>query len=316
MSKQLISLVVPVYNEERNIQPFYAAAKNIFSKVKKSDYEIIFVNDGSQDDSTQEIVRLQKKDKRIRLVDFSRNFGKEVATTAGLHSSTGDAVIMIDADLQHPIELIPEFIEKWRAGSEVVVGVRRKYGKESLQKRLYSWLFYKILNSMAEVKVIPGATDYRLLDRLVVDEFNRFSERNRMTRGLIDWLGFRREYIFFTSAERVNGTANYSFKKLFKLAIDSFVSLSLFPLRLAGWLGIIITTLAGVLGLFMFIEDQVLNDPLNLNFSGPAALAVINMFLVGIILMSLGLIALYIANIHSEVINRPLYVTRKRKDAK
>lgn len=316
MKKQLISLVVPVFNEEKNINLFYSEAKRVFSGIKKSNYEIIFINDGSRDNSVTEISYLQKKDKHIKLVDFSRNFGKEIATTAGLHAATGDAVIMIDADLQHPIELMPEFIEKWRSGAEVVVGVRQKYGKESIQKRLYSWLFYKILNSMAEVKVIPGATDYRLLDRVVVDEFNRFSERNRMTRGLIDWLGFRREYIYFTSSERKNGTANYSFRKLFKLAIDSFVSLSLFPLRLAGWLGIFITSIAGTLGLFMLIEDQILNDPLNLNFSGPAALAVINMFLVGIILMSLGLIALYIANIHSEVINRPLYVTRKSRSGK
>lgn len=312
MKKPLLSIVVPVYNEERNIKPLYMALKKQFARLKEHDFELIFVDDGSTDTSQFAIQRLVKKDRRLRSIELSRNFGKEIATTAGLNEARGAAAIMLDADLQHPVELLEEFIAKWRSGAEVVVGVRKRYKKETWRKKLNSWLFYQILNSIAEVKITPRATDFRLLDRIVIDEFNRFSERNRITRGLIDWLGFRREFVYFDSPERINGKAAYSFVKLWRLATNSFVSLSLFPLRIAGWLGIMITTVAAGLGLFVLIEDKLLGDPLRLNFSGPAVLAIINMFLVGIVLISLGLIALYIANIHSEVINRPLYVIRKR----
>lgn len=316
MKKLLITIVVPVYNEEKNIPLLYSELKKQIIKLKNYKFEIIFIDDGSNDNSLGKLEKLSQKDKCVRCIQLARNFGKEIATTAGLNAARGDVAIMIDADLQHPVAMIPEFIAKWRAGAEVVVGVRRRYEHESLQKRVNSWLFYKILNSMAEVKITPRATDYRLLDRVVIDEFNRFSERNRITRGLIDWLGFRREYVYFDSPRRLHGKAGYGFIKLFRLATHSFVSLSLFPLRLAGWLGILITTVSGSLGLFILVEDQILNDPLGLSVSWPATLAVINMFLIGIVLMSLGLIALYIANIHSEVINRPLYVIRRKANSK
>lgn len=313
MKKQLISIVIPVYNEEQNIALLYKELKAQIIKLGSFNFELIFVDDGSSDKSVLEIHRLGKKDKSVRCIELARNFGKEIATTAGLNTAKGEAVILLDADLQHPVALLPKFISKWQAGAEVVVGVRRRYEKEPLQKRLNSWLFYQILNSIAEVKVTPRATDYRLLDRTVVDEFNRFSERNRITRGLIDWLGFRRGYVHFDSPQRLHGKAGYGFTKLLRLAIHSFVSLSLFPLRLAGWLGIGITVIASLIGLFVLVEDKIMGDPLSLEVTGTAILALVNMFLIGIVLMSLGLIALYIANIHDEVINRPLYVVRKRR---
>lgn len=309
--KQLISMVVPMYNEEKNAALLHAELKRQFKSMPGYRFEIIFVDDGSHDNTRDELAKISAADKAVQVLELSRNFGKEIATTAGLHAARGDAAIMIDADLQHPVELLPEFVGRWQAGAEVVVGVRKRYKNESLQKRLNSWLFYRILNSVAEVKITPRATDYRLLDRQVLDAFNRFSERNRMTRGLIDWLGFRREYVYFDSPARLHGTAGYGFMKLVRLAINSIIGLSLFPLRLAGWFGIFITMLSGMLGIFILVEDQILNDPLGLKFSGPAILAIVNMFLVGIVLMGLGLTALYIAQIHSEVINRPLYVLRK-----
>ncbi|GAC1603472.1 MAG: hypothetical protein NVS3B29_08100 [Candidatus Saccharimonadales bacterium] len=214
------------------------------------------------------------------------------------------------------MELIPEFVAKWRAGAEVVVGIRRRYRREPYLKRLNSWLFYLMLNSIAETKVTPHATDFRLLDRLVIDEFNRLSERNRITRGLIDWLGFRREYITFEIKQRHQGRPSYGFIKLVRLALNSFVSLSLVPLRIAGYLGIVITFISGSFGLFTLIERHLLHDPWHLQITGTAELADINMLLIGIVLMSLGLIALYIANIHAEVINRPLYVLRRARTAR
>lgn len=313
MKKQLISVVVPVFNEQKNIPRLHAELTKQIKQLKQFDFEILFVDDGSNDKSVATVEELLSQHKNVRLVELSRNFGKEVATTAGLHACAGDAAIIIDADLEHPVNLLPEFIAKWQAGAEVVVGIRKSHTKKSSGKKLRSWFFYKILNSMSETKVMPNSTDYRLLDRVVIDEFNRFTERNRITRGLIDWLGFKREYIHFTAGVRDGDAPSYSTSKLIRLALDSFVSLSLLPLKMAGYIGMIITTLAGTLGLFIFVERYLLGDPLGYGFSGPAILAVINLFLVGIVLSCLGLIALYIANIHSEVINRPLYVVRARK---
>lgn len=307
---KLISIIIPVYNEEKNIPSLLNGLKK---NLKESDYnfEIIFVDDGSKDDSAKKINMLIKDRLNTNLIQFSRNFGKEIAVTAGINHCLGDACIMIDADLQHPPSLIPEFIKKWEGGAEVVVGVRNENNEKNLAKKLGSSLFYKIMGKISETDITPNATDFRLLDRTVIDAFNRFSERNRMTRALIDWLGFQRDYVYFSADKRMSGKAGYSFFKLLKLALSGFVSHSLFPLKLAGYLGIAITFFSGTLGLFIFIEKYILSDPLNMRFSGPAILAVIILFLVGIILICLGLIALYIANIHGEVVGRPMYVIRK-----
>lgn len=194
-----------------------------------------------------------------------------------------------------------------------MVGVRRKNNDGGIVKKFGSYLFYKIINRISETWIVPNATDFRLLDRMVIDEFNKLSEKNRMTRALIAWMGFRRELIYFEAGRRINGKAGYSTLKLIRLAFHSMVSLSLFPLQLAGYLGIIITILSGGLGLFIFFVEYVFDNLWGLYFSGPAILAVIILFLVGIILICLGLIALYIAHIHDEVIHRPLYIIRKKK---
>ncbi|MCX6763729.1 MAG: glycosyltransferase family 2 protein [Candidatus Moranbacteria bacterium] len=308
---QLISIAVPVYNEEKNIPVFWHKLNEIIlSKITAYQWEVIFINDGSRDKTIEELEKLSKIDARIRIIDFSRNFGKEVALTAGLNHCRGDACLMVDADLQHPLEKIPEFLEKWEAGFEVIVGVREKNKGEGLVKRIGSYFFYKIINSIAETKITSKATDFRLLDRIVIDEFNKLPEKNRMTRALIDWLGFRRAYVHFNANPRLHGKASYSLWKLFRLAFNSFISFSLFPLRLAGYLGIIITLLSGALGLFILITKYILGT---MSFSGSVILAVIILFLIGIVLICLGLIALYIANIHTEVTNRPLYIIRKSK---
>ena len=306
---KLISIIAPVYNEERNIPDFYGALKETLDKLPY-DFEVIFVNDGSSDKSYEFLKDIANGDKRIKIIDFSRNFGKEIAITAGVNYCRGDACIMIDTDLQHPIEKIPEFLEKWERGAEIVIGVRKKNKGEGMIKKLGSYLFYKIINRISDTKIISRATDYRLLDRIVIDEFNKLTEKNRMTRALIDWLGFNREYVYFIANARKYGKPSYSFWKLMRLAFNSIVSFSLFPLKLAGYLGIIITLFSGLLGIFIFITKYITNT---LYFSGPAILAVINLFLIGIVLICLGLIALYIANIHSEVNNRPLYIIRQRR---
>ncbi len=311
---KLVSIIIPAYNEEKNIRPVYEKLKEVIAPLNgKYVFEILFVNDGSRDDTQAEIEKLALEDREVGYVSFSRNFGKELATTAGINNCKGDACIMIDSDLQHPAELIPEFIRKWEDGNDVVVGVRRGSKSDSWIKKSGSKLFYKILNRIAEVEVVPNATDFRLINRAMINEFNQFTEVNRMTRALIDWLGFKRAYVYFDANERLNGTASYSFWKLVKLAMNSFVSLSLLPLKLAGYFGIFITLLSGILGAYILLEKYFLHlHTFASTFSDAENLAIFIVFLVGIILMSIGLIAMYVANIHREVIQRPIYVIRKK----
>ncbi|MEI8343328.1 MAG: glycosyltransferase family 2 protein [Candidatus Moraniibacteriota bacterium] len=309
-----ICILVPAYNEEKNILPLYVALKKVFVPLEdRYSFEIFFVNDGSKDNTIGEIEKLAEKDQCVKYLDFSRNFGKEIATSAGIDNCTADACIMVDADLQHPVELIGEFIAKWEKGFDVVIGVRNKNKSDGWMKIVGSKFFYSIINKIAEIKIVPNATDFRLIDKAVVMEFRRFTEKSRMTRALIDWLGFRRDFIYFDANERLHGTASYSFWKLFCLAINSFVSLSLIPLQIAGYLGIIITLFSGISGAYILLGKYFLHTIFASTFSDSENLAILLLFMVGIILMSIGLLAIYVANIHKEVINRPAYVIRKKR---
>jgi dolichol-phosphate mannosyltransferase len=311
---KLISVVVPMCNEAENIGDLYLRLGAVFADLPEYEYEIIFVDDGSSDASVDTVQAIQKDDKRIRLVRLARNFGKEIATTAGLHHAKGNAVIMIDADLQHPPEVIPEFLQKWREGYDVVIGRRSKATQHATWlKRASSRWFYSLINKISKVPIVPNSTDFRLLDRAVVNEFNRFTERNRMTRGLIDWLGFSRVYVDFTPALRLHGQASYGYKALFRLAFTAVIALSFFPLRLAGYLGVIIVFISTPLGLSIFIERYVLGDPLGWHITGTGVLAVMLLFLIGIVLICIGLLGLYIATIYDEVMNRPLYVEKRSR---
>lgn len=307
MSKK-ISVVIPVYNEEKNITLVAQEVTGVFASLSY-DFEIIFVNDGSKDNSFLEILRLTDTNPRIKGIDFSRNFGKEPALSAGCHAASGDAVITMDADLQHPASLIPELINRWKQGAEVVYTVRKKNQGASFMKKVTSYAYYWLFNRIASVTTEPRSTDFRLMDKKVIEAFRRFPERERMFRGVIDWMGYKRSRVEFVAQERKHGQAGYSYIKLFHLAINSFTSFSLLPLKLAGYLGLVITTASGVLLLVMLIskllEDWLVFTPL-------AILATINIFLVGIVLISLGFVALYIARIHGEVINRPLYIIREK----
>ena len=312
MAKKIISIVTPFLNEEDNIRPFYDAVVDIASSSEYS-FEIVYVDDGSQDSSAEKVGKLPQAPLQIQLVSLSRNFGKEAAVSAGLSQVKGDAAIVIDVDLQHPIDKIPEFIEKWEKGADVVVGVRKHDGHHSFVKNITSRLFYKLINMVSETEIIPRATDYRLLSREVIDQFNQLTEHNRMTRGMIDWLGYDRAIVEFDANERKYGSVRYSYRKLTKLAINTFVSYSFFPLRLAGYLGGFIAFASGVLGFFVIIENFLLNDPLSLKVTGTAMLTLVLLFLVGIVLVCLGLFGLYIASIYDEAQNRPVYVIRKNK---
>ncbi len=312
--KKLLSLVIPVFNEEANIRRVFEAVMNVLAGSPYA-LEVIFVNDGSSDRSAERIEALAKENSQVISIELSRNFGKEVALTAGITEAKGDAVIMLDADLQHPPARIPDFISEWERGAEVVIGVRAISERESLFRRTGSRMFTFLMNTISDMPAVLHETDFRLIDRKVAEEFRRFGEHRRITRGIIDWLGFRRAFVGFSAPVRAAGGRRYSYKKLFGLAFSAIIAHSFFPLRITGYLGLLVTAFAGLLGTFIIIEQPLLGDPLNLEVSGTAMVAVMILFLVGIILTALGLLALYIESIKNEVTARPLYAVRKRTDS-
>ena len=309
--KKLISLIVPVYNEEQNIVPMYEACKKAMDRVPKYNWELIFVNDGSRDRSFEYITKLSYNDTGVKGIDFSRNFGKEVALTAGIQncSKNADAAIFMDADLQHPPELIPQFIEKWEQGADIVASIRKATKKKAFIKDIGSKIFYSIMNKNADSPLTQNATDFKLIDKKVITVLQKFTEHNRMFRGLIDWLGFKTEYIEFVAPERIHGEATYSLIKLTRLAVNSMTSFSLFPLRITGHFGIFIFSVSFILLCVMCVFRFILKSPI---FSSISFVIVLNTLVLGIVLMALGLIALYIGQIRDEVVNRPLYVIRER----
>jgi len=312
--KKLVSIVIPVYNEQENLTTLVDEISTVFINLPSYAFELILINDGSSDESLRTIKDIARRTDGLRYLSFSRNFGKEAATTAGIRHSKGQAVICIDGDGQHPPALIPELIRSWEDGNKVVVGVRTVNKNEGAIKKYGSKLFYWLLNKTDESSTMPGSTDYRLIDRVVVDEFISLTERNRITRGLIDWLGFERSYLNFEARERVHGTAGYSVSKLFRLAMHSFVSQSTKPLKFTGYLGLFITTFSLFAALFFIIEMYLLGDPLDLGLSGTALLGVITTLLMGIVLTCQGLLALYIESIHTETQNRPLYIIAEKSE--
>jgi len=313
ISSSLFSIVIPVHNEEENLLWHHNKIVSYFEK-RKFDYEIVYVDDGSSDSSLQIIKNLRKESqKSVRYITLSRNFGKEAATTAGLHTASGDAVIIMDADGQHPIELVDTFIENWEQGAEVVVGVRKSNQGEGFVKKHGSNMFYSILRFIGGKEVVPGTTDFRLIDKKVVAEFNKLTERNRVTRNLVDWLGYNRVEVPFEANERHAGTAGYSYRKLFKLAIDGIVSHSTRPLKMIALLGFIISVLSATLGIILALQKYVFGDPIGLSITGSALIAVFISFLVGVVLVCQGLLALYLESVYYEAQNRPLYVIREQE---
>lgn len=313
-SNKMVSIVIPMYNEEAGIMKFLDDLLLPILEGVTDGVEVILVDDGSRDKTLEMIKKSVLYQKvPVKVIAFSRNFGKEVALSAGLKEAKGDGVIMIDADGQHPVETIPEMIEKWHRGAFVVTAVRKH---NSTKHRLGSRLYYRLMKMMGSRNLVVGAMDYRLLDRAVVDEFNKLGEKNRLTRGLIDWLGFPQEYIMVKTKGRLSGKPSYSFKKLTVLTLDSLASSSRVPLAIFGYIGALIMILSGILGLFILIQQYIMGDPLNLDWSGAVAMSVLVTFLVGLVLVSQAMTAIYIAQIHTEAKGRPLYVLDTRRSFK
>ncbi|NOZ68589.1 MAG: glycosyltransferase family 2 protein, partial [Deferribacteres bacterium] len=298
-----ISIVVPVYCEEENIRSLYKRLEGVTKCIKNYRWEYIFVNDGSDDNSFLVLQKLAACDRKVKVINFSRNFGKEIALSAGVAAADTDAVITIDSDLQHPPELIPAMLKKWENGADIVIAARKNI-QHPLYRKLGSKLFYWTMNKISQIKMISHTTDFRLIDRKVADVFKTMPERSRIYRGLIDWLGFKTEYVEFNASARENGHSVYSYRKLLGLAINGITSFSAYPLKVAGIIGLLITFFSSTLLMIMFPVRFIFNP---VYFSSLSFVVVINTLLTGIVLTCLGLIALYIENIHNEVISRPLY---------
>lgn len=309
--KKLISIVVPVYNEEAGIAKFLDG--ELLPVVLSLPYlvEVVLVDDGSRDKTLEKVAECKiGKKVPLKVVSFSRNFGKEVALSAGLMYARGDAVIMIDADGQHPVEVMPQMLARWEEGADVVTAVR---GVNTTKHRLASRVYYGLMRMMGNKNIVVGALDYRLMDRAVVDEFNKFTEHNRLTRGLVDWLGFRQVQIPVQTKGRLEGKPTYSVRKLMTLAGDSLASSTRTPLVIFGYIGAFITVASVIFGLFILIEQYIMGDPMKLDWSGAVAMSVFVSFLVGLVLVSQSMTALYISQIHSEAKDRPLYVVDKKR---
>jgi glycosyltransferase involved in cell wall biosynthesis len=315
MSKSFcLSIVVPVYNEAAGLAEFNYGLVQAAAQCTH-DYQIIYCDDGSTDTTPQVVRDLHTVDRRICLLRLSRNFGKEAALSAGIAAATGDAIVMLDGDGQHPPEMIPDFVKAWREGSQVVIGVRTKGQKAGWFKRLSSRVFYILSSRMMKSGVVLDATDFRLVDRQVQQAFVPLRETSRITRGLIDWLGFERTYIPFHTKQRSHGTATYSYGKLVALAVNSFTSLTARPLYIFGYLGVFITIVAFLLGASVGVEQILLGDPWHWRFTGTALLAIALLFLVGIVLLSQGVLSVYIAYILNQSRSRPLYIVDTERSA-
>jgi glycosyltransferase involved in cell wall biosynthesis len=299
-----MSVIVPIFNEEEVIEALHSRLLQVLAPAIPT-FEVIFVNDGSRDRSPEMLDAIVLSDPRFKALHFSRNFGHQAAVTAGLHASRGDAVVVIDADLQDPPELILDMVAKWREGFEVVYAQKlRRRGVGPIKRAAY-WVFYRILGSLTEVDVPPDTGDFCLMDRRIVDLLNSMPERNRYVRGLRAWLGFRQTAIKFERPARFAGTTKYPFRRMVGLATDGILALSKAPLRVATYMGFFASSVSFLLALY-FAAERIFGD--GQLARGWASTIVIVLFLGGIQLMSLGLIGEFIGRIYDEVKQRPLYV--------
>ena len=297
------SIIVPIFNEEPVIHELYNRLSSVMKKID-GHYELIFINDGSKDKSREFIKEIAKKDITVKLIEFSRNFGHQIAVTAGIDYAKGDAVIIIDADLQDPPEVIPEMIRLWRQGYQVVYGKRIKRRGETVFKKITAKLFYKFLLLMTNIDIPADTGDFRLIDRVVCEAIKQFKEKNRFLRGMVSWVGFKQTAVEFMRDERFAGSTKYPLKKMIKFAADGITSFSYKPLKIATSIGFMTSILSFIyLCVVLFLKIFTLYAIL-----GWASIIAVNLFFNGIILMIIGLLGEYVGRIYDEIKGRPLYL--------
>ncbi|WP_018266105.1 glycosyltransferase family 2 protein [Methylosinus sp. LW4] len=302
-----ISVAIPVFNEAANLRPLVARLKPVLERCAAS-FEIVFVDDGSSDETLAGLRELHREDARVKAVSFSRNFGKEIAIAAALDHSRGAAVALMDADLQHPPETIAEFVAKWREGYKNVYGVRRDRAGEPLMRTLFANLFYGLFDRFGETPLPRGAGDFRLLDRQAIDALSRMRERARFSKGLFAWIGFKSIGVPFEVEERASGRSKFNYAKLIRFALDGLMSFSSVPLKVWAVIGITVSTFALAMAAYYFWRTVFYG----VDVPGYASLIVSIAFLGGMQLFSLGVLGEYIALIFGEVKGRPLYLVAER----
>lgn len=300
----MISVVVPIFNEEGNIPEVYKRCSAVFDKSGET-YEMIFVNDGSTDRSLAICKKLADGNRQVKIVSFSRNFGHQIAVTAGLDFAQGDAVVVIDTDLQDPPELIGEMVEKWKEGYQVVYAQRKKRKGETFFKKKTAYFFYRLMRFMTSTEIPPDTGDFRLMDKEVVEVLKKMRERNRFLRGMVSWVGFKQAGLQFERQRRLSGKTKYPLTKMIRFAVNGIVSFSDKPLRIASYLGLISSGI-GLLMIFYGIYSKFFMPETTV--SGWASVFIAVLFLGGVQLFTIGIIGEYISRIYEETKARPLYI--------
>ncbi|WP_028403219.1 glycosyltransferase family 2 protein [Ectobacillus panaciterrae] len=300
------SIVIPVYNEEEVIYETYKRLKRVMDSTGEG-YELLFVNDGSRDETVSILKECSGIDQSVKLIDFSRNFGHQIAITAGMDYAAGDAIVIIDADLQDPPELILKMIEKWKEGYDVVYAKRTQRKGETFFKKQTAALFYRLLRASTDIDIPLDTGDFRLIDRKVCEEMKRIPEKNRFVRGLVSWVGFRQTAVEYTRDERLAGETKYPLKKMLKLSMDGMTSFSYKPLKLATYTGGLLS-LAGFIYMLVVLYLKLFTDS---TVTGWASIIIIQLLFSGIVLLLLGVIGEYIGRIYDETKDRPLYIVRE-----
>lgn len=307
-----VSVLIPCYNEEASLPLLYTELAKVMDSCQSYDWEVLFINDGSRDNTLSVIKDLRQMDVRISYVDLSRNFGKENAMLAGFDYVTGDCMVIMDADLQDPPSLILDMLKYWEEGYEDVYAKRNNRGKETWLRRSFSLLFYKILKHSSRFDVLPNVGDFRLLDRSCIEALKKLRENERYTKGMFCWIGFKKKEIIFNRGDRVVGKSNWNYWSLFNLAIEGITSFTTTPLRLSTISGIIIAFLSLVLMLFYFFKAVIWGDPIQ----GFPTLVVLILFLGGIQLLSIGILGEYLGRVFNESKHRPVYIVREYNNEK
>ncbi len=305
-NKADISVIIPIYNEQDIIQELYNRLQKTVSQISEN-YELIFVNDGSKDNSLLELLKLAEQDSRVFYINFSRNFGHQIAVTAGLDASQGKAVVIIDGDLQDPPELITDMFEKYKEGYDVVYAKRKDRKGESIFKKLTAKLFYRVLKQITSIDIPLDTGDFRLIDQKVVHYLNQMPEQNKFLRGQIAWLGFKQTRVLFDRDKRKYGKTGYSLNKMIHFAMDGITAFSDKPLQLVTKLGFVISFISFVIILYAIYSHYVLHQTI----TGWTSLIISSMFIGGVQLISIGVIGEYISRINKNVLKRPLYIVEK-----
>ena len=299
-----VSIIIPVYNEEKVLKKLYQRLLKVLNNLTNYKFEILFINDGSIDNTSKILGQIRNLDKRVSFINLSRNFGKEIAMIAGFDYIIGDCAIVMDADLQHPPEIIPEMLYYWEEGYDDVYAKRRDRKKESFTKRILSKCYYGILNKLSEYPIQENVGDFRLLDRRCVNALKQFRESKRNTKGMYSWIGYNKKEILYDPEERVEGKSKWSYLKLFNLAIDGITSCTIAPLRISSMLGIMISMCAFIYMIIIIFKTIIFGEVVK----GFPTIMVIVLFLGGVQLLSIGILGEYIGRMFSEIKNRPLYL--------